>query len=276
MKKSVWVGACMCISMLSSCASAGLDDLNGEWTLQSIDRVAEGVTPGQPDAKITTRWITAETPYIGFKDGQMWGYDGCNHLSGSVKFSRKNIDFSQVASTMRYCPGNENRAAFTKGLGAARKAKVSNGQLVLQDADGRKVMTFVRRTPAPRLLSGEWNVLEMKGEDGQLMQITPSDDTPYVGFQVEVSNFSGEVATQRLYGSTGCNRLTGSLDVSQVGEGNLSFPAVGVTRMMCPDNPYEKPFLDCLNQARHVSIYQDQLQLKDAEGNVLMTLRRRI
>ena len=108
------------------------------------------------------------------------------------------------------------------------------------------------------------------------MQITPSDDTPYVGFQVEVSNFSGEVATQRLYGFTGCNRLTGSLDVSQVGEGNLSFPAVGVTRMMCPDNPYEKPFLDCLNQARHVSIYQDQLQLKDAEGNVLMTLRRRI
>ena len=99
MKKSVWVGACMCISMLSSCASAGLDDLNGEWTLQSVDRVAEGVTPGQPDAKITTRWITAETPYIGFKDGQMWGYDGCNHLSGSVKFSRKNIDFSHTGNS---------------------------------------------------------------------------------------------------------------------------------------------------------------------------------
>lgn len=275
MNKSVLIGGCLSFLLLGSCASPKVEELNGEWTLQSIDRITENAGQQPAVSKIEIRWITSETPYLGFKDGQMWGYDGCNHLSGSVRLSRKDIDFSQVASTMRYCPKAEERAAFTKGLSAARKVKVSKGSLVLQDADGQNVMTFVRRKPSPRLLTGEWNVVEMKNDEGQLVKITPSDDTPYVGFQVDVSNFNGEVVTQRLYGSTGCNRLTGSLDVSQVDEGNLSFPAVGVTRMLCPDNPYEKPFLDCLNKAKHVSIYQDQLQLKDADGKVLMTLRRR-
>lgn len=273
MKKQFLYAGIVLLS-LSSCAAFKVDDLNGEWTLKNIEGSSLKAT-GTPVDRMDIVRVMVNTPYIGFEDGRLWGYSGCNHLSGAIKMENGSVDFSKVASTMRLCPDDHFERPFMAALGAANRVKVTKNRLVLKDKEGNKLMTFTRRVLTPGLLDGEWSVVEMLADGNNPIAITPSERTPFLGFEVEQAILSGDVSKQRVYGSTGCNRLTGNIDASKVEEGKLIFPNLGVTRMACPDNPYETDFLKLLDRATNISLYQDKLQLKDKDGIVLMTLRRR-
>ena len=267
-------GAGFVLTALASCTALSVDDLNGEWTLHSIEWDGQQAA-NLSEGKLQVDYVTNETPYLGFQDGRMWGYSGCNHLNGSVTVDQKTVDFSKVASTMRLCPDSRYEQLFMASLRSTAKIKATKNRLVMKDKSGNTLMTLERRVLSPGLLAGEWNVVQMLSEDGSLVDVTPSDRTPYLGFDIEASRVSGDVFKQDVHGFTGCNRIMGTVDVSGLEDGKLTFPNLATTRMACPDDSYEAPFLRLLDKATHVSIYQNELQLTDNAGNLLLKLRRR-
>lgn len=111
-------------------------------------------------------------------------------------------------------------------------------------------------------LGGEWDVVNLQGKT-----ITPEKDvTPYLGFDLNKGH---------VYGFTGCNRLTGSIDAKALANGKADFSKTGCTRMMCPDSRYESTFLQALGQASQSKMEGNTLLLSDSKGHVVMTLKKR-
>lgn len=69
----------------------------------------------------------------------------------------------------------------------------------------------------------------------------------------------------KVTGSTGCNRLNGSFDLS--GENFIKFSPLASTRMACPGNT-EAKFISALGQANNWNIVNDQLLL--STGKILL------
>lgn len=120
---------------------------------------------------------------------------------------------------------------------------------------------FSCKSLSPDRLDGEWNVVELQGET-----VVPTDRTPFLGFDVKES---------RIYGFTGCNRITGTLDAGQLLKGKPDFSRMGSTRMMCHDDRYETKFLEALSSAEKAECKGQEFVLSDKDGNVLVRLRKR-
>ena len=111
------------------------------------------------------------------------------------------------------------------------------------------------------VLAGEWNVVNIEGEN-----ITPSDETPFLGFNLNDS---------QIYGFTGCNRLNSELNAKAFIKGKADFTKVATTRMMCKDDKYETKFLNALNETTNTEVNDNNILLKNKEGKVVMTLKKR-
>ncbi|MGN1262744.1 MAG: META domain-containing protein, partial [Prevotella sp.] len=108
-------------------------------------------------------------------------------------------------------------------------------------------------------LNGEWNIVKIEGKS--LTAIFSEDlDTPFIGF---------DTATKRVYGSTGCNRLTGALNTDGQAA-KLDFSMMGLTRKMCKDMQLEQQVLSVLEKVKGCSIKKSgTLFFKDADGNIV-------
>ncbi len=109
-------------------------------------------------------------------------------------------------------------------------------------------------------LEGKWNVTDLEG-----MKITPSERTPYLGFNT---------AQSQMYGYTGCNRLSGALNAKHFVMGKVNVARLASTRMLCPDSPYEAPFLQALGRVSRVRINNNNMWLSDSTGHTLITLTK--
>lgn len=79
-------------------------------------------------------------------------------------------------------------------------------------------------------------------------------------------------ADQRVAGSDGCNRLTGTYLVKK---DSLVLSPLAATKMLCPDpNNTAQQFTDALNQVSHFQAYQHTLRLMDQYGNVVLQFER--
>ena len=107
-------------------------------------------------------------------------------------------------------------------------------------------------------ISGEWNVVSVKGE-----QVAGN---PYIGF---------DLAEGRIYGNAGCNRIMGGVEVDSVNPGKIGFTGVGATRMMCPDMETEQKVLETLNEVAGYQASSAGVELTDKDGNVLMSLEKK-
>ncbi|MBD5234129.1 MAG: META domain-containing protein [Bacteroidales bacterium] len=114
-----------------------------------------------------------------------------------------------------------------------------------------------------QLLGGQWTVVSV-GE----VTIPADDDMPYAHFDAE----------GRFYASDGCNIINGDYVIKSNGEIVFSNPLS--TMKYCPDNNYsaligsiysgQTPLnVDCRKIGQETYLY-----LKNAKGNVVMTLRR--
>lgn len=108
-------------------------------------------------------------------------------------------------------------------------------------------------------LNGEWDVVTI----GDLA-IADSIDA-FIGF---------DVAEQMIYGSTGCNHLTGAMP-TEIGGESLIFGVMGSTRMMCPDMTIEDAMLPALGVVVDFKVEGENLYLLDVTGNTVMTLKKR-
>lgn len=107
-------------------------------------------------------------------------------------------------------------------------------------------------------ISGEWNVVSVKGEQ--------VEGNPYIGF---------DLAEGRIYGNAGCNRIMGGVEADSVNPGKIGFTGVGATRMMCPDMETEQKVLEALNEVAGYQASSAGVELTDKDGNVLMSLEKK-
>ena len=110
-------------------------------------------------------------------------------------------------------------------------------------------------------LSGDWNVVNLNGQ-----AISPAENTPFVGFDTNEG---------RIYGFTGCNRITGTLDAKQFMKGKVDFSQLGSTRMLCQDDKYETDFLEALSKAVESEVKEKEILLKDKDGKIVVTLQKK-
>ena len=116
-------------------------------------------------------------------------------------------------------------------------------------------------TKSAYVLSGEWDVVNIEGEE-----ITPSDITPFLGFNLNESI---------IYGFTGCNRLNSNLNAKDFLKGKADFSNVATTRMLCHDDLYESKFLNALNESTLTEVNDSSILLKNKEGHVVIALKKR-
>ena len=121
------------------------------------------------------------------------------------------------------------------------------------------VMVSCNEKKSLEALNGEWSVVTI-GE----MAVPDSVDA-FMGFNV---------AEQLIYGSTGCNQLTGAMP-AEVNPETLMFGAMGSTRMMCADMTVEDAMLPALGQVVDFKVEGDNLYLLGADGATLLSLQRR-
>lgn len=103
------------------------------------------------------------------------------------------------------------------------------------------------------LFEYKWNLTDLNGQP----IATGSRDTPHLLF------YPGQVS--RVSGSTGCNRLNGTFELSTVHK--IKFSPLATTRMACPGNT-ESQFLTALGQVDNWSIINNQLLLNN--GKILV------
>lgn len=108
-------------------------------------------------------------------------------------------------------------------------------------------------------LNGEWSVVAI-GE----MAVPDSVDA-FMGFNI---------AENLIYGSTGCNQLTGALPAEVSPEVQM-FAAMGSTRMMCADMTIEDAMLPALGAVVDFKVDGSSLYLLDAAGNTVVSLEKR-
>lgn len=109
------------------------------------------------------------------------------------------------------------------------------------------------------VLGGEWDVVSV-GE-----RVVPDSSDAFLGFNI---------AEQLIYGSTGCNQLTGSMP-TELNPNVSMFASMGSTRRMCADMSIEDALLPALGQAVDFRIDGNNLYLLDATGNTVVALQKR-
>jgi heat shock protein HslJ len=108
-------------------------------------------------------------------------------------------------------------------------------------------------------LNGEWKVVTI-GD----MSVPESVDA-FIGFNT---------AEQVVYGSTGCNYLTGAMP-TELNSETLMFGAMGSTRMMCADMAVEDAMLPALAKVVDFKVNGNNLNLLDVDGNIVISLEKR-
>ncbi len=107
---------------------------------------------------------------------------------------------------------------------------------------------------AEMLSKNQWNLTELNGEE----IAETHNQNPGLVFT------TGDV--NKVSGSTGCNRLSGSFELS--GKDKIKFSPLAVTKMACTGNTSEGKFLEALNNVTAWTITGDQLLLSN--GNTVL------
>lgn len=113
-------------------------------------------------------------------------------------------------------------------------------------------------------IGGEWDVVEINGTS-----VEPVEDqaSPFIGFDVQ---------EKRVYGSAGCNRLTGGLN-ADAKTGAIDFSAMGSTRMMCRDMKTEDMLLEALGKVTTYKVSGDgTMVLGNASSKPLVVMKKRV
>jgi heat shock protein HslJ len=121
-----------------------------------------------------------------------------------------------------------------------------------------------------RALAGEtWRIVSIRtGEDPAFMADS-SEQTPELSFAEELRDVDG--SSGRLFGSTGCNRVLGSYQLSDAG--GLRISGIATTRRMCGTArmEFEQLLTLSLGSAIGFEVRDDELQIRFARGVITLS-----
>lgn len=113
-------------------------------------------------------------------------------------------------------------------------------------------------------INGEWNVIEINGE---VVVPAPEQEFPFIAFNTTDGT---------VYGTTGCNRLTGSFDV-KAEPGTIDLGGLGSTRMMCPDMTVEDNLLAALAVVKKYKVLDEEnIALCEDSDKPMVVLQKRV
>lgn len=112
-------------------------------------------------------------------------------------------------------------------------------------------------------LDGEWNIIEI---NNTAVVPAPGQTFPFIAFNAE---------TGQVYGNTGCNNLTGSINKNDK-PGKIDLGALGSTRMMCPDMKLEQQVLEALSKVKkYKRLNQENMALIGSSKNDVIVLQKK-
>lgn len=227
-------------------------DIEGEWVI-----VAAG-------AKVISR--DEDMPYLTFAGGEhrFYGSNGCNVINGAYSVEGDRITFSEVLSTMMYCPDTDFDAAISavladgKTVGANVKRIGNESYLYMTNETGKALLTLCRHNMS--FLNGNWVVTQINGN-------AVSDDECNIFF---------DISELKVHGNTGCNFFNGTIMMDPEGANSINFSGMGVTHKMCPNADRERMMLVALEEATTAVAGEnnDTAILLDDSGRQVLTLRR--
>lgn len=232
------------------------------------DEIKKGIVKGDwaIESVYGRKVVGEQPPFIKFvpQEKRIYGNNGCNTVNADYVYNPNDstISFDHLAVTMRMCAKEgltdyEINTALGQTKFYSWSVENSDYYLTFFDETGREVMVLMHQNF--EFLNGTWRV-------------TKIGDKPV---NVEGMKMVIDVDENKIHGNTGCNVYNGNLDIDMEHPNSISFSAIAMTRMLCPDIEYETEFMVALEEvsaARPVS--NNEVILYDDSHNAVLTLVR--
>lgn len=112
-------------------------------------------------------------------------------------------------------------------------------------------------------IGGEWNIVSVNGTEIATQE--DAENQPFFGFDLE---------GKMIYGSTGCNRLTGALNIDENNH-TIDLSSTGSTKMMCPDMTTEDAILKAMAATTSYKVKGTTLLFLDSAGNTTIQMQKK-
>ena len=114
-------------------------------------------------------------------------------------------------------------------------------------------------------LNGEWGVVELDGQ-----KVNPEETRQFLSLDM-----SGLI----ISGHTGCNRMSGKIELNSSDKNQIRFDKIASTRMGCMDMNPEKNLLKALNNISRFELVKEgqsvhEVFFYDADNQKMLTLRK--
>ena len=120
--------------------------------------------------------------------------------------------------------------------------------------------SVTRKSASPAQIAGEWNITAVEGS------AVTAQPFPYIGFDTKEG---------RIYGNSGCNRITGSFDFKGK-SGKIELGQMASTLMACPNMELEQSVLRALASVTRIEASDaEHLVLCDKKKTPLLQLEKR-
>ena len=205
-------------------------------------------------------WATSSGASITFENGKASGSTGCNRFSASYSGKGSELKFGPIATTQMACIGanQADEQAFLRKLEQVRTVEVTNGTLILGDADGKELLRFAEASP-----TGNWTVTSFLQADAV--------SSPIVGTKI-TADFDGQ---GNLTGFAGCNDYHGAYTLTQ---NQLQILALGATTKHCAEPKgvmeQEQQYLSVLPKTASYELQGDKLTLLTPQHTIVATYTR--
>lgn len=226
-------------------------------TTWTIDRI-NGKEISAPDGR--------NKPYLTFTtDGKVQGHTGCNPINGTYTLEKGlRIKFGNMATGLAFCGDVPYESEFLEVLNTTDNYTLVDGVLSLNKGRMAPIAVFQAKDAdldAARkdLVSGTWTVDQLYGKE---ISAPAGSKKPVLTFTM-----GGKVQ-----GHTGCNSVNGTYTLEK--GLRLKFDKMATTRMACPDVPYEREFLDALNNTDNYTISNGDLSLNKARMTPMVVLKK--
>lgn len=210
--------------------------------------------------------VGERAPFLKFvPDRKMvYGNNGCNTLNARYLYNPADstLRFENVASTLMACSKTGiTDALVNRALNETRyytwKVVDTDYYLDLYNETHQCVMTMVHQNFD--FLNGTWLITSIND-----MKV----DVPDMKLVIDVDE-------GKLHGNTGCNIINGVLDINMEEANSISFSAIGMTRMACPDMNYETALVVALEEVTTAKpVSAGEVLLFDNAGKQVLSLKR--
>jgi heat shock protein HslJ len=196
-------------------------------------------------------------------DGRLSARIDCNRGMGTWKSSAPpQLEFGPLALTRAMCPPGSLHNQIVKQWPYVRSYVMRDGHLFLSLMADGGIYEF---EPIRRAISSSETTVSLENTYWKLTRL--GDDSVTVASKQPEPHLILNSGTGRATGSGGCNRMSGSYQLS--GD-RLSLGQMVSTMMACVEGmETEQAFLKALGQVSGWSITGRQLELEDAAGQVL-------